>query len=144
MKNPYLTIDGCVDRLYREYKKHPKLIVAADHDDSVFDFHNKGYDYSDTINVLKRCRQHGFFIVVFTGTPREKWDDIFDFWSKLGIEITGINRNPIDLPFGNDGKIYFNILLDDRAGLGQSIEVLNKLIDKIELKDFYKESGRIT
>lgn len=142
MKNPYLTIDGCIDRLYQEYKKHPRLIIACDHDDTVFDFHNKGYDYSDTINVLKRCQEHNFYIVVFTGTPKEKWPGIFEFWSNLGIEITGINANPINLPFGNDGKIYFNVLLDDRAGLGQTIEVLNALIDKIEKKDFYSNAQK--
>lgn len=142
MKNPYLTVDGCVSRLYNEFKKHPKLIVACDHDDSVFDFHNKGYDYSDTIEALKRCQQHDFFIVVFTGMPKEKWNDIFKFWDDLGIKITGINTNPIKLPFGNDGKIYFNILLDDRAGLGQSLEILNKLIDKIETKELYNESEK--
>lgn len=139
MKNPYLTVEGCVDRLYQEYKKHPKLIIACDHDDTLYDFHNKGYDYSDTINVLRRCQEHGFYIVVFTGTPKEKWNDIFAYWDKLGINITGINKNPINLPFGNDGKIYFNVLLDDRGGLGQTIEVLNKLINKIELKKFYKQ-----
>lgn len=143
MKNPYLTIDGCIDRLYQEYKKHPKLIVAVDHDDTVFDFHNKGYDYSDTINVLRRCQELEFFIVVFTGTPKEKWNDIFTYWEKMGIKITGINKNPINLPFGNDGKIYYNILLDDRAFLGGAIEILNKLIDKIELKNFYRDAERI-
>jgi hypothetical protein len=144
MRNPYLTIEGCVDRLYKEYQKHPRLIVAVDHDDTVFDYHNNGYDYSDTTDVLKRCQELNFYIVVFTGTPKEKWDDIFAFWDKqLGIPITCINRNPIKLPFGNDGKIYYNILLDDRGGLGQSIEILNRLINKIQLKKFWNEAERI-
>ena len=59
-------------------------------------------------------------------------EEFFDYWDNiLKIKITGINANPIPLPFGNHGKIYFNILLDDRAGLSQSIDILNKLIDKI-------------
>lgn len=133
MKNPYTDTDFCVDRLYSEYKKHPKLIIAVDHDDSVFDFHNKGYDYSETISAVKRCRDLGFYIVVFTGTAKEKWHEIFNYWDNvIGIKIEFINRNPITLPFGNDGKIYYNILLDDRAGLGQSLEILNKLLDKID------------
>lgn len=143
MNNPYLTVEGCVDRLYQEYKKHPKLIIACDHDDTVFDFHKKGLDYSIAINVIKACKELGFYIVVFTGTHIDGWDEIIRYWTKeIGIVPDSINKNPIDMPFGNHGKIYFNILLDDRAGLGHSIEVLEKLVEKIKIKEFYNESEK--
>lgn len=142
-KNPYLEVEGCVDRLYKEYQQHGKLIVALDFDDTLFDFHSKGYDYLDTISVIKRCQNLGFYIVLFTGVPKEKWDWQIKFCADLGINITSVNKNPINLPFGNDGKIYYNIFLDDRAGLGQAIEVLNAVLDKIEKKNFYQEAERV-
>lgn len=131
-KNPYQTIEGCVDRLYKEYLSHKKLIIALDFDDTVFDFHNKGYDYIDTFEVIHKCQELDFYIVLFTGTKPDKWAWQMQFLAERGIKIHSINKNPIDLPFGNDGKIYYNILLDDRTGLGQSIEILNKVIEKIE------------
>ena len=44
----------------------------------------------------------------------------------IDIEIDTINENPIDLPYGHNGKIYANIFLDDRAGLFQGMEILEQ------------------
>lgn len=142
MKNPYLEVENCVDRLYREYKQHPKLIIAVDYDDTLYDYHNKGYTYEDTINVLKRCQEKGFYICIFTGSPVDKYPSIMAYCKSLGLEIATINKNPIPLPFGNDGKMYFNVLIDDRAGIGQTLEILNKLLDKIDNKEFYNTAER--
>jgi len=38
----------------------------------------------------------------------------------------------IKLPFGNNGKIYYNILLDYRAGLGQALDALEIFLDNIQ------------
>lgn len=152
MHNPYYTTRACVDRLITEYRKHPKLIIAVDHDDTVFDFHKKGYNYITVISLVRKCKELGFYITVFTGTPAEKWCEIHDYWDNvLKIPFDSINRNPISLPFGNDGKIYYNILLDDRAGLGQSVEILTELVHwivmqnhiKNEMKEFYKNAVRV-
>ncbi len=133
MTDPYFNTIRCVDRLYKEYSEHKKLILALDFDDTIFDFHGKGYSYDQVINLVLECqRDYGFYIVIFTGTPPEKWGDIYTHCQKLGIKIDSINKNPISLPFGNDGKIYYNILLDDRSGLGQSYEILKKAVDKIK------------
>jgi hypothetical protein len=133
MKDFYFEIDNCVDRLYKEYLKYPKLIIACDHDDTVFDFHKKGHSYPRMVNLLKECAELGFYIVVYTASDKSRWKFIEDYWTdELGIKISTINENPIDLPYGNNGKIYYNILLDDRAGLGFSYEVLNKTVKKIK------------
>ena len=49
-----------------------------------------------------------------------------------GIVLDSINKNPIPMPYGNHGKIYYNILLDDRAGLGQAYDTLTELLKMIE------------
>lgn len=132
MSDPYFDTDFCVKRLYKEYLAHKKLIVALDFDDTIFDYHNKGHQYAQVIELILECQSYGFYIVIFTGTPPEKWEDIYNYCEKVGIKPATVNKNPIPLPFGNNGKIYYNILLDDRAGLGQSYQILKKTVDKIK------------
>ena len=132
MNDPYLNDTIAYDRLYDEYKKYGKIIVATDFDDTIFDFHKKGYTYTKVIALLKECQELGFYICVFTGTPKVKYDDIRTYCKDIGLNIASINENPFPMPFGNDGKMYYNILLDDRAGLSQSYETLRTLVDKIK------------
>ncbi len=132
MTDIYFNTGKCVDRLLEEYELHKRLMVAVDFDDTIFDFHNKGYEYRQVIDLLKQCQKLNFYITVFTGSPTEKYGMIQEYMEKIGIKITGINKNPIPLPFGNHGKIYFNILLDDRAGLGQAYAILNNVVENIK------------
>lgn len=135
MNDPYTDTSFCVKRLLDEYARHKKLIVACDYDDSVYDYHGKGYRYNRVISVLKRCTALGFYIVPFTGSPLDKYESIYAHFATLGIKVSPINTNPFPMPFGNNGKMYFNILLDDRAGLGQSLDVLEQVLDYIETSD---------
>lgn len=132
MIDPYFCTEFCVERLYKEYLTHKKLIVALDFDDTIFDFHNRGHSYAQVIDLILECQKLDFYIVIFTGTEPEKWPNIYNYCEKIGIKIASINKNPIPLPFGNDGKIYYNILLDDRAGIAQAYDILRKTICKIK------------
>src|ERR1700678_1812369 len=111
MTDPYFDTQVCVDRLYGEYQLHKKLIVAVDFDDTVYDFHQVGHWYPEVIDLLKRCQDKGFYIVLFTGSDPSKWYNHFEYLAVVGIIIHGTNENPIPLPFGNHGKMYYNILL---------------------------------
>jgi len=130
--DPYFSTDFAAERLFNEYQQHKKLIIAIDYDDSIFDFHKKGYTYPKITEILLKCQELGFYICIFTGSPPEKYDSIHEYMANLGIKIHTINKNPFPLPFGNHGKMYYNILLDDRGGLGQAYEILSKVLDKIE------------
>lgn len=48
-------------RLLEEYHKYGKLIVAFDN--TIFDYHNNGGDYSEVINLLNKCYKLEFDIV---------------------------------------------------------------------------------
>ena len=132
MNDPYLSNSTAYARLYDEYKKYGKIIVATDFDDTIFDYHKKGYTYTKVIALLKECQELGFYICVFTGTPKVKYVEIVAYCKEIGLNIASINENPFPMPFGNDGKIYFNILLDDRAGLRESYGILRNLVDEIK------------
>jgi len=129
--NPYLSDDACVERLYKEYQKHPKLIVAVDFDDTIFDFHKNGTDYTPIIDLVKTCQELGFYIVIFTASMKSRHEAILEYCKSIGIEVASINKNPIELPFGNEGKIYYNVFLDDRAGLSSSFYILSQLVERI-------------
>lgn len=129
MNDPYLYSNTALNRLLEEYKKYGKLIVALDFDDTIFDFHKKGHTYTQVIELIQRAQGLGFFIVIFTGSPKEKYPEILEYCKSVGITPTGINQNPFPMPFGNDGKIYFNILLDDRAGLQEAFMTLREVVN---------------
>jgi len=143
--NPFERTDRCVDRLYAEYKKHPRLIVAVGFDDTVFNYHNyPDTGYSRIKFIMSECKRLDFFIVCFTASPTSRYGFIRDYFkSEMDIEINGINENVIDTPFGKNGKIFFNLLLDDRAGLYQALEILENLIVKINRKTMWKDSERL-
>jgi hypothetical protein len=134
MDTPYRLHTKCVQRLLTEYRTHKSLIVACDFDDTVYDFHSKGHTYDKVFRLLRNCRDLGFHIVLFTGSNPDQYEMQKRFMLDEGILIKHINENPIPLPFGNHGKMYYNVLLDDRAGLGQSIAVLEQVIEDIKME----------
>lgn len=129
--NPYFYTDHCVKRLYSTYLKHENLIIALDFDSTIYDFHKEGHTYEDVINIIKECNELNFHIIIFTASRKERYEFIAEYCEELGIKINCINKNSIDSPFGNEGKPFFNICLDDRSGLGQSYEILRKTLDLI-------------
>lgn len=131
VNDPYLLNQNCVERLLREYHKHGKLIVAVDFDDTVFPFNNSGNIHNRVFELLQECQKREFYIVLFTASSPDRFDMMRDYMKYRGIIISSINSNPIPLPFGHNGKIYYNIFLDDRAGLGQSCDVLAAFLAQI-------------
>lgn len=132
MTDPYTETENCVNRLLGEYEAHEKLIVAVDFDDTVFDFHEKSFSYERVLNLLSRCQNLGFYLVLFTASDKSRHISQLLYMHSKGIMIHSVNQNPIDLPYGKEGKIFYNILLDDKAGLGQACDILEEVVTKIE------------
>jgi hydroxymethylpyrimidine pyrophosphatase-like HAD family hydrolase len=131
----YFKTDIAVHRLFNEWKKHPKLIIACDFDETVFDTHNRNTDHSMVIEILKKCKTLGFYITLWTASNVERYPMMREFLKSKGVEIDGINENVIELPYGNNKKIYANIFLDDRAGLGQAYTTLATVIHLIDIEN---------
>jgi hypothetical protein len=140
----YFSTDKAVFRLFNEWKKHPKLLVACDFDDTVFDFHKQGTSHTLVFELLKKCKALGFYVTLFTASKPERHDEMREYMKQNGIEIDAINQNPIPMPYGNHGKIYYNILLDDRAGLGQAYTTLLTVVRlaELELEDVALEQNK--
>lgn len=128
MRDEYLVENASLQRLLREYKEHKSLVIAYDFDNTVYDFHKKGNTYNDVIVLLRELRDLGCFLICFTANTDELF--ITKYLIENNIPFDSINANP---PFFqcNARKIYFNALLDDRAGLIQVYNDLRLLISLI-------------
>ena len=120
-----ITKDKAIERLHKELKKYGKLYIAFDFDNTIFDYHNEGEDHSKVINLLKRCSEMGHTLILFTATSNEERLTFMKLYCKhFGIKVTYINENP---EISDSSKHYYNILLDDRAGLEESYQILFKV-----------------
>lgn len=130
IEDPYFDTERCIERLYHWYKQHKTLIVAFDYDDTVYDFHKQGYKYAKVIKLLQACQGIGLTLLLFTSI--QKVSELKTIKEKLlkdyEIEVNYINESPI---MKETKKPYYNILLDDKAGLGQAYEILNTVVRKI-------------
>ena len=131
MQHPYLSDIACVFRLVDEYKKHGSLVIAYDFDNCVYDYHSKGHNYSEVIELLREAKRLNCYMIVFT-TERDL-EKVRDFLNTNKIPFDSINENP---PFfkSDARKIYFNLLLDDRAGLFSAYTQLKEVINIIKNK----------
>jgi hypothetical protein len=134
------SIQPYIDRLYNEWTTHGKIIIGVDFDDTIFPWRAATQEDCDrVITLLKRAKHTGVYITIHTACSRERYEEIQNYCKEKGLTIDSINENPIELPYGNDKKIYANIFLDDRAGLNESLEILETTMYRISA-DKFKES----
>ena len=124
LMDPYLIDLNCVKRLVNEWVKHKSLVIAYDYDNTVFDYHDVGYKFDGIISTLKECKQYGGKFIVFSCSPKDRHSEMISYLDGNGIPWDTINENIVSL-HGGEGKVFYNILLDDRAGLKSSFSVLN-------------------
>ena len=122
-----------VQRLLYEYEKYGSPIVACDFDDILFDCHSLGHTFDQMSDLLLECNKLGLKFVIFTAPQKQRYSFIDKHVKSLGIHVDAINESIIT-PHGEDTrKIYYNIFLDDRAGLSKAYEILSDVITIIKL-----------
>ncbi len=122
-------------RLLDEWIKYDKIIIALDFDDTIFPFNTKVSTQEEcniVIDIIKKAQTLGTIITINTASVPERFDFIRQYCKERGLEIASLNINSTSLPYGNNGKIYANIYLDDRGGLGQSLEMLQNVMSKYQ------------
>lgn len=125
---PYL------ERLEEEWRTYGKIIIACDYDDTISPWKMQNRDFKRVFEVLKFAKETGAFVVIFTACKEDRYAEITKYCLDNGLEIDGINKTPIDLPYGNDKKIYANVFIDDRAGLNESLNILEFAMYRIRGK----------
>jgi hydroxymethylpyrimidine pyrophosphatase-like HAD family hydrolase len=128
----YLNTDNSSQRLLEEYRKYGTLVVAFDFDDTVYDFHKKGRLYKNVIKLLQDLKSINCYLICWTGQENEEF--VKGYLNEKNIPFDCFNENP---PFhkSTSRKIYANAYLDDRAGLKQVFDELNKLVQTVKTKN---------
>lgn len=130
LSDPFLNDENCINRLLDEWRKYGSLIVAYDYDSTVFDYYKRGDKFTKVIELLQECKKMGFHLTVFTSCNDDRFPEIKAYLNDNDIPFDGINETPDFIPF-KGRKVYFNILLDDRAGLSGAYNQLWKVIYNI-------------
>lgn len=133
--DPYLDDNMCIDRLVENWKLHNGIIIAFDFDNTVFDYYDNGYGYDKVIKLLKECKDMGCILILSTCCDESKFKFIKNKCIEVRIQIDYINESPPYIPFTGN-KIYYNIMLDDRAGLSAAYIILYKTKERIKNETF--------
>lgn len=121
--DPYVSEFRPAERLCAEWKTHSSIIIGVDFDDTIYDCHSNGFVFPYTISTIKRAQELGAKLCVWTAN-RDK-ELVERTWNELGLKYDYYNESPIVF-HKNQVKPYFNLLLDDRAGLESALRTLNK------------------
>lgn len=133
--DPYRDDDMCIERLYENWKLHNGIIIAFDFDNTIFDYYSNGYTYDKVIALLKECKGMGCTLILSTCCDKSKYEFMKNECKRIGIIIDYINESPPYIPFTGN-KIYYNIMLDDRAGLSAAYKILFETKEKIKNETF--------
>lgn len=114
-------------RLVEQYKKMDRLIIAYDFDDTVAPYYSVScYRAASAIRMAKE-HLNAYLIVYTCNQDKEKIKKYLDMEK---IPYDTINENAPFIHFNKkDGsKLFYNLLLDDKAGLHQALSDLETLI----------------
>jgi len=134
MKNfnidPFTHKEMVKKRWKNELEKYGKLIIAFDFDYTVHNYREEdNFAYDVVMQLLRDWRPYAHF-VVFTASPEERYPYIKNYLEKNNIPYDKINEDILERNYTR--KIYYNVFLDDRAGLGETVEILTEILEEIK------------
>ena len=131
LNHPFNTY-GAIERLKKELDTYGKLVIGFDFDNTIFDYHNLGGDFSKIIKILQDCKKLGFTLCLNTSESNEeklKWK--IQYCKHFGIEPDYVNESPL---LSGTKKPFFSLLLDDRAGLESAYNILFNIVSYANFK----------
>lgn len=130
-------MDYELEKLKDTYLEHKSIVLGIDFDDTIFPL-------SDDEYIIDRCRRVRKAIRDFNGVDPTIINSInvlytnsdsqslvykkFITQNVFKIRVDYINESPI---LSGNGKPFFNLLLDDKAGLEESLQRLIKLTESL-------------
>lgn len=132
---PATNLNFLLMRLIEQYKKHGKIVIAYDIDDTVRPCYCD--DCTEIQTLLKMAKDIiDPYFIVYTSNP--DIEEVERYLNECHIPYHAINKNAPFVPF-KDGKIFYNILLDDKAGLAQAASNLKDLLYMVKYNLISKE-----
>lgn len=122
-----MKLPNLYDKISGVFSAHNNLIIAVDFDDTIYDWKNQGFDCDYVLDLVKRCQEKlNAKVILFTCRADDYLDFAVKYCEEKGIVLHGVNENP-DYP-PTKSKPFYNILLDDKASLEATCEVLETLL----------------
>lgn len=113
-----------LQKLHDIYKEHNRIIIGVDFDDTIFPLDNKRASICESVRqLLLECKAFST-ICLYTIADEQSIKYKVEIMKLWGIAPAYVNESPVVL--GDGKKPYFNILLDDKAGLIESYQLLKK------------------
>lgn len=130
--DPFTHKEMAKKRWKTELEKYGKLIIAFDFDYTVHNYREEdNFAYDVVMQLLRDWRPYAHFIV-FTASPEERYPYIKNYLEENNIPYDKINEDILERNYTR--KIYYNVFLDDRAGLGETVEILTEILEEIKEK----------
>lgn len=119
-------MNNYVKRLTKEWLEHKKIIIAVDFDSTLCHYPTiiNPKDIERCIKLVKRAQSIGAYVVLNTASHEDRYLELIDYCTQLGIRVDDINKTPIKMPYSDTKKVYANIYLDDRAGFKEAMDIL--------------------
>jgi hydroxymethylpyrimidine pyrophosphatase-like HAD family hydrolase len=118
-------------RLIDKWEKHGKIIIAVDYDDTIVNYNLYEFSlYHRIIELLKKCKKIGCYIIIYTSREENRYKEIKEFCESKGLKIDAINEGIINIT--PNSKLYYNHLLDDKAGLEEAFMILESAYSTIK------------
>lgn len=140
----FLSYKNFYMRLKDDYIKHGYLIIAYDFDDTVSNYSGAkypeaaGWTHDKIIKLLQDWRDYAKFILFTARNTEDTIQEAVAFIRANQIPMDAVNMNLPGIPYGNTTKVYYNILIDDKAGLGWPYKALRALLKEIKSGKLYE------
>ena len=113
-------------KIIRNYESHNNIVVGVDFDFTLVDAVTNE-TYQDIVQILKRGQRKEVIYCVWTANDNDAY--VKFKWIEAGLEFQYYNESPINQC---SRKPHFNILLDDSAGLKESLDLFVSFLDYLD------------
>ena len=120
-----------LQKISKAYSTHNSLIIGVDFDDTIFPYNKtqENIDRCDRVVLLlqslKKSMGTDLILCLYSVADEQALVYKEHIMECYGLKPHFINEGPMDKKW-NSKKPFFNILLDDKAGLNDTIEVLQE------------------
>lgn len=120
------------EKILNNYNKFGTLYIGVDFDDTIRDFET-GAIINPVFEELLKCNNiEGIKLCLYTSREGNELVYALNFCSFIGLKIDYVNYSPLSPGLR---KPLFNLLLDDRSGLVESLELLKQILNEIRKQE---------
>ena len=127
--NPYIDHKNVLIKLVRQHREHGTIGIGVDFDHTLVNSYDETFPlFPAMVELLKQAQSQGCILCVWTANGDEEL--VRARWKEADLTIDHYNFSPIS--WGGSVKQHFNLLLDDTAGLKQTVVTLRQFLYVIE------------